>query len=95
MTTNYEIPAGLPAWVADNVAEIVTWGPAPVARGCFVPGCRRDAHLHGLCKTHHRRAKRAWNPLPAEVGRARKGQSAGVVLSSDAVPASTATEEVN
>lgn len=95
MTANYETPTGLPTWIADHLAEIVSWGPAPVARGCFVPGCRRDAHLHGLCKTHHRRARRAWNPLPAEAGRARVPQSAGVVLTPDQVPTIKTTEEVN
>ena len=93
MTAHYETPAGLPAWIADNVDEIVTWGPAPVARGCFVPGCRRDAHLHGLCKTHHKRARRTWNPLPSEDS--LHARSAGVVLSSDAVPTITTTGEVN
>lgn len=66
MTDYNPIPEGLPGWVADNLDEILTWGPAPVARGCFVPGCRRDAHLHGLCKTHHLRARRAWNPRPSQ-----------------------------
>lgn len=64
--TNALIPADLPGWVADNLAEILTWGAAPAARGCFVPDCGRDAHLLGLCKTHHLRAKRAWNSAPSQ-----------------------------
>lgn len=67
MNTNDSlIPTDLPAWVADHLDEILTWGAAPMGRGCFVPGCRRDAHLLGLCKTHHLRAKRAWNPAPSQ-----------------------------
>lgn len=72
---NTQIPDGLnlPSWIADNLEEILTWGPAPVARGCFVPGCRRDAHLHGMCKTHHLRAQRAWNPRPSQERYRRTG----------------------
>lgn len=61
----------LPGWLAEHVEEVAGWGPAPVARGCWVVGCRRDAHLHGLCKTHHTRAQRAWKPRPSDLSRWR------------------------
>ena len=65
-TNNALIPADLPDWLSAHVEEVAGWGPAPVARGCWVVGCRRDAHLLGLCKTHHLRAKRAWKPSPSQ-----------------------------
>lgn len=70
-TNNSLIPAGLPDWLSAHVEEVAGWGPTPVARGCWVVGCRRDAHLLGLCKTHHRRAERAWKPRPSDSGRWR------------------------
>ncbi|MCK8608880.1 hypothetical protein [Agromyces sp. C10] len=69
------IPAGLPDWVADNLAEILSWGPAPEGRECFIPGCRRDASLNGLCTPHRQRAKRAWHPSPSEENRRRRSKS--------------------
>lgn len=70
--TNARVPGDLPEWLAVHADEIAAWGPAPVARGCWVIGCRRDAHLHGLCKTHHYRAARAWNPRPSQLPKAEK-----------------------
>lgn len=72
MTANPLIPDTLPDWLASHADEIVAWGPAPVARGCWVVGCRRDAHLHGLCKTHHSRATETWKPRPSQVKKRRR-----------------------
>lgn len=70
-TNNPLIPTGLPDWLSDHAEEVAGWGPAPVARGCWVIGCRRDAHLHGLCKTHHTRAQRTWRPRRSQTWAAR------------------------
>lgn len=67
-----EVPPILPAWLLPHVAEVASWGPAPQGRGCWVVGCRRDAVMYGLCKTHHRRARRAWSPPPSESKYARE-----------------------
>lgn len=61
-----EIPGTLPEWLAPHAGEVALWGATPDARECWVADCHRDAHLHGLCKTHHNRARRAWNPRPAD-----------------------------
>ena len=82
--TSDELPAAVrPAWIDDNLDEIKTWGPAPVGRDCLVPACSREALTHGLCKTHHQRAKRAWSPSPSQESYRRESQSAGVVLPPD------------
>lgn len=65
MTGNSDRRGGLPAWIAAHLDEILAWGPAPMARGCIVHDCQREAHLHGLCKTHYRRAERTWHPRPS------------------------------
>lgn len=65
------IPTGLPDWLAPHAEEVASWGPAPTAPTCWVAGCRRDTHLHGLCKTHHLRATRTWNPRPSHRNRKR------------------------
>lgn len=74
------IPSTLPEWLAPHTSEVASWGPAPAAPSCWVTGCRRDAHLHGLCKTHHVRAVRAWNPRPSQL---RKRGQASVAPVSD------------
>ncbi|UXW85103.1 hypothetical protein NFX31_12875 [Microbacterium azadirachtae] len=90
-TTNPQIPDRLPAWIADNLTEILTWGPAPQARGCFVPGCRRDAHVNGLCSSHRQRAKRAWHPAPSQEGYRR--EYAGVVPADDQISSTADAHE--
>ncbi len=92
MTTNESIPAGLPPWLADHLPEVLTWGPAPVGRSCFVPGCRRDAHLLGLCKPHHLRAKRAWRPSPSQE-RYRRKPELGPTSGLETVDSKTTSEE--
>lgn len=66
------VPATLPAWLVPHVAEVASWGAAPAARCCWVTGCSREAIMYGLCKTHHRRARRAWSPPPSEARYASK-----------------------
>ena len=67
-----EITGNLPNWLAPHAEEVAEWGATPAARECWVAGCHRDAHLHGLCKTHHKRARRAWNPRPADLPKQRR-----------------------
>lgn len=64
----------LPEWLAPHAGEVASWGAAPTAPTCWVDGCQRDAHLHGLCKTHHLRAQRAWNPRPSQERYRREGR---------------------
>lgn len=73
MTTEKTIPGTLPEWLAPHAEEVGSWGPAPTAPTCWVGECQRDAHLHGLCKTHHLRAQRAWNPRPSQERYRRNG----------------------
>lgn len=77
------VPAVLPVWLAPHVAEVASWGAAPDARCCWVIGCLREAIMYGLCKTHYRRARRAWSPPPSEARYARR--SSGVVSGRDPV----------
>jgi len=76
MTDPRPIPEGLPEWLAPHAVEVASWGPAPTAPTCWVDGCQRDAHLHGLCRTHHMRAVRTWNPRPSHLNR-KRGKSGG------------------
>ncbi|MTE22659.1 hypothetical protein [Microbacterium sp. ZXX196] len=67
MSNDSTIPDGLPVWLAPHADEAAAWGPIDrPAPQCWVGGCERDARLLGLCKAHHRRAQRAWNPRPSE-----------------------------
>lgn len=86
MTLDEPAVASRPAWIDDNLDEIKTWGAAPAGRDCLVPACSREALTHGLCKTHHQRAKRAWSPSPSQESYRRQPQSAGVVLPPDEEP---------
>lgn len=81
----------LPEWLAPHVKEVASWGAAPVARYCWVTGCSREAIMYGLCKTHYRRARRAWSPPPSEARYARK--SPGVASAHDSVTASPQPSE--
>lgn len=63
----------IPDWLAPHVAEVESWGPvAMVAKECWVDGCARPSERSGLCRTHFRRARRAWHPSPSEAERARE-----------------------
>lgn len=77
------VPATLPIWLAPHVGEVASWGAAPAARCCWVTDCWREAIMYGLCKTHYRRARRAWSPPPSEARYARK--SPGVASGCDSV----------
>lgn len=54
----------LPEWLAPHADEVQNWGPIDGPdRTCWVGGCRRSPHLHGLCRGHYFRAYFAWkNP---------------------------------
>jgi len=76
MNTNPLIPDRLPSWVADNLDAILAFEPlATPARGCFVPGCRRDAARAGLCRPHFVRAQDQFGtPPPSRRKEARRKQ---------------------
>ena len=78
----------LPAWVTDNLDAILAFEllPSP-ARGCMVPGCRRDAFRLSLCRTHYNRARDTFGPVPpSRATVARRAESAGVVPTDDSAP---------
>lgn len=66
MTSDSPIPEDLPEWLLPHAMEVADWHPVATARVCWVGECDRDAHLHGLCKAHHARARRQWNPAPSD-----------------------------
>lgn len=70
---NLLIPDRLPEWVTDNLDAILAFelftGPV---RGCFVPGCRRDALRAGMCRGHFVRARDAYGPRPPSRGARRQ-----------------------
>lgn len=80
----------LPAWVADNLDAILAFGPLPTpARGCMVPGCRRDTFRLSLCKSHYTRARDTFGPVPpsrASAARRARAESAGVAPTDDPTP---------
>lgn len=61
-----------PDWLLPHLDEVRGW---PAIRGtaspCHVTACSRDVWRWGLCKMHAQRARRAWNPPPAEASRRR------------------------
>lgn len=79
---NPMIPDRLPEWVTANLDAILAFEPftTPV-RGCFVPGCRRDALRAGMCRGHFVRARDAYGPRPPSRGVRR--ESAGVAPAHD------------
>lgn len=80
---NSSIPGTLPAWLAPHAVEVAGWTPAPDSRSCWVRACAQKAHLHGLCKTHHTRAQRAWNPRPSQERYRRLSDAVSAVAFTD------------
>lgn len=78
----------LPDWVTDNLDAILAFELLPTpARGCMVPGCRRDAFRLSLCKSHYTRARDTFGPVPpSRASAARRAESAGVVPTDDSTP---------
>jgi len=51
----------IPAWLLPHVAEVRAWGPVDGEdASCWVAGCQRSPHLHGLCRRHYFRAAGVW-----------------------------------
>lgn len=51
----------IPEWLRPHVAEVRTWGPVDGDDTyCWVEGCTRSPHLHGLCRRHYFRASEKW-----------------------------------
>ncbi|WP_295014734.1 hypothetical protein [uncultured Microbacterium sp.] len=51
----------IPEWLRPHVAEVRTWGPVGGEdTDCWVEGCTRSPHLHGLCRRHYFRASEKW-----------------------------------
>ncbi|MEU4017227.1 hypothetical protein AB0E56_18370 [Microbacterium sp. NPDC028030] len=51
----------IPSWLLAHVSEVRAWGPvAGEATTCWVEGCERSPHLHGLCRRHYFRAAETW-----------------------------------
>lgn len=69
-------PDDLPYWLTPHAEEVASWGPAPTAPTCWVPGCQNSVRLLGLCKNHHHRAERTWRPRPSQIAK-RKNPGAG------------------
>ncbi|UNK71734.1 hypothetical protein [Microbacterium sp. H1-D42] len=77
MTDHQQAPGTLPtwpAWLVPHADEVASWGPAPTAPDCWVPGCQNSARLLGLCKTHYARAERTWRPRPSHIARGKTGR---------------------
>ena len=85
------IPVDLPHWLSSHVEEVAAWPALPTARECWVRDCSRSSHLHGLCKVHHLRARRAWHPRPSEERYQRK--SPAVASAHDSVTVSPQPSE--
>lgn len=57
----------LPEWLRPHLAEVRAWGPVSGEDStCWVEGCERSPHLHGLCRRHYFRARRVWKPSADE-----------------------------
>ncbi len=81
----------IPSWLVPHVAEVESWGPVAGTRAtCWVGGCEREASLWGLCQSHRKRAKRAWNPSPSEEER-RRAEQAAVARTSDSETKTSST----
>lgn len=51
----------IPGWLRPHLAEVRAWGPVGGEdTSCWVEGCDRSPHLHGLCRRHYFRASDAW-----------------------------------
>jgi hypothetical protein len=52
-----------PDWLTRNYEEISELPPAArEAKTCFVACCERDVWLGGLCRPHHRMARKKFDP---------------------------------
>ena len=51
----------IPDWLRPHVAEVRTWGQVEGDDTlCWVEGCTRSPHLHGICRRHYQRAEQRW-----------------------------------
>lgn len=81
-----------PQWLAAHVDEVQGWGPvAGIDSDCWVDGCARSPHLHGLCRRHYFRAARRWKRPADEATTA----DPGVTPTTRATLPAQATKEKN